>query len=127
MRILLPLAALVALSACDTKPTEIGPGAARTGATPTPTAAATPIKLPPSIAASKQYRCADNSLALVEWYSDGLSASVKTDAKASPVRVEAPAAGEAMVGGGYSLKGTKDDANVTFASPAKPKGQRCHV
>lgn len=126
MRILLPVIAALALSACDTSPTQIGPGAKPSG-TPTPTAPATPVKLPPSIAATKQYRCADNTLAFVEWYSDDLSASVKTDAKASAVRVVAPAVGDPMVGGGYSLKGGKGDASITFGSPAKPKGQRCHV
>ena len=83
--------------------------------------------VPPSIAASKQYRCVDNSLAFVDVYSDGTSASVRTTADGPATRIEAPAPGEAMVGGGYSLKGARTDVNITFASPAKPKGQRCHV
>jgi len=86
-----------------------------------------PVVMPPSIAATKQYRCADGSLAFAEFYSDDLSASVKSEAKASAVRIVAPAKGEAMVGGGYSLKGTKADANIVFGTPTHPKPQKCHV
>ena len=39
--------------------------------------AAAPVVLPPSIAASHAYRCNDNSLLYVDWYSDG-TARVKT-------------------------------------------------
>ncbi len=126
--ILLPAIALTMLAACDVKPTEVGPGADdSTGSSQAPAASATPVKLPPSIAASKQYRCADNSLALVEWYSDDLSASVRTKTDGTPQRVVAPAKGETMVGGGYQLKGLRTDANVMFATPAHPKLQKCHI
>lgn len=127
MRIILLTAALAGLSACDMNPTEIGPGAERTSQSTPAATPAKPVTLPPSIAASKQYRCADNSLALVEFYSDDLSASVRTSATGTPARVVAPAKGDTMVGGGYTLKGTKTDANVTFSSPDHPKAQRCHV
>ena len=126
--ILLTVAAMAGLSACDMKPTEIGPGAEESARARTaPTTPARPVTLPPSIAATKQFRCADNSLALVEFYSDDLSASVKTSATGTPTKITAPAKGETMVGGGYTLKGGKTDANVTFSSPDHPKPQRCHV
>lgn len=126
--ILLPAIALTMLAACDVKPTEVGPGAGEaTGSSQAPAASTTPVKLPPSIAAFRQYRCADNSLALVEWYSDDLSASVRTKADGKPQRVEAPAKGEEMVGGGYRLKGMRTDANVMFATPGHSKLQKCHV
>jgi hypothetical protein len=35
-----------------------------------------PVALPPSVAASKSYRCKDNSLVYIDWLSDG-SARVK--------------------------------------------------
>lgn len=124
--VLLTTATLMLLAGCDAKPTEVGPGASNETASATP-APSRPIKLPPSIAASKQYRCADNSLALVEWYSDDLSASVRTRTDGKDVRVTAPAKGEAMTGGGYVLKGTRMDANVSFGSPEHPKPQKCHV
>lgn len=126
--ILLTAAAMAGLTACDMKPTQVGPGAetqAKSGATPE--VPVKPVTLPPSISASKQFRCADNTLALVEFYSDDMSASVKTSATGAATKVTAPAKGETMVGGGYTLKGTKTDANVTFSSPDHPKTQRCHV
>lgn len=127
MRIILLTAALAGLSACDTKPTEIGPGATRTKTDEIATTPSKPVTLPPSIAASKQYRCADGSLALVDYYSDDMSASVKTTAAGTPVKIVAPAKGGTMVGGGYSLKGSKTDGNVSFSSPEHPRPQRCHV
>lgn len=119
------------LSACDVQPTKVGPGAS-TSQTVRDDAerearARTPIKMPPSIAATKQFRCADNTLAFVEFYSDDRSASVKTDPKATAVRVEAPTAGQTMVAEGWSLKGGKADAKVVFSSPGHPKPQSCHV
>jgi hypothetical protein len=126
--ILLPAVALTMLAACDVKPTEVGPGAGEAiGSPQVPATSTAPVKLPPSIAASKQYRCADNGLALVEWYSDDLSASVRTKTDGTPQRVVAPAKGEEMVGGGYRLKGLRTDANVMFATPEHPKLQKCHV
>jgi hypothetical protein len=75
-----------------------------------------PVALPPSVAASKTYRCADNSVVHVDWLSDGKSANVRTDAGGT-VQVAAPEAGEPMSGGtGYSVSGTADAASVTIAT-----------
>lgn len=58
---------------------------------------ATPVVLPPSIAASHSYRCKDNSLVYIDWMSDG-AARVKNsrDARATPVAVgdDAPLTGD---------------------------------
>lgn len=115
------------LTACE--PTKVGPGAEKdVQRQEEPSLALPKVELPPSIRASKSYRCADNSLLMAEWYSDDLSASVKTKADSPPVRVKAPAAGQAMVAeGGWSLKGGYKDAKVTFASPDHPKPMTCHV
>lgn len=127
LRILVLSAVLVSgLAACDTKPTEIGPGAVDR----TKPAAATPrvpVELPPAIAASKQYRCSDNSLAFVDFYSDDTSASMRAGKDARPTRVKAPAAGETMVADGFSLKGGKKDAKITITTPEHPKPLSCHV
>src|SRR5687768_8455614 len=75
-----------------------------------------PVALPPSVAASKTYRCADNSVVHVDWLSDGKSANVRTDAGGT-VQVAAPEAGQPMSGGtGYSVSGTADAASVTIAT-----------
>lgn len=128
LRILLMSAALVSgLSACDTKPTEVGPGASDRGS---PKATSTPlvsVELPPAISASKQYRCSDNSLAFVDFYSDGKSASLKTAKDGKAVRLAAPETGGTMVADGYSLKGAKTDAKVTITTPDHPKALSCHV
>lgn len=36
-----------------------------------------PVELPPSIVASRQYRCKDNSLVTIEWLSDGKKNSAR--------------------------------------------------
>ncbi len=68
------------------------------------------IVLPPSILASKVYRCKDNSVLYIDWLSDG-SARAKADknARATPV----------MVGENEPLTGSSTDAAVTY------NGQRC--
>ena len=130
MRTILISAVLVSgLTACDTKPTQVGPGAQdnqMSAVDPAPSSRIS-VELPPSIAASKQYRCADNSLAFVEFYSDSLSASVKTDPQDKSVRIVAPEAGKPMVAEGWSLKGGKDDAKIMLESPKHPKAMSCHV
>ena len=50
------------------------------------------VKLPPAIAASITYRCKDNSLLYVDWYSDG-SARVKAKQAETGTAVPAPAEG----------------------------------
>ena len=70
---------------------------------------AAPVTLPPSIAASKTYRCKDNSLVYVDWYSDG-SARVKK----SKNEVGATATDE-------ELKGDAQSTSVTA------NGQTCHA
>lgn len=66
-----------------------------------------PSKLPPSIQASKTYRCKDNSLVYIDWMSDQ-TAHVKADANGVGMP---PAEGE--------LKGTQADSTITF------KGKSC--
>ena len=74
-----------------------------------------PIELPPSVTASKTYRCADNSIVHVDWLSDGKSANIRTDA--GTVQVKAPEAGQPMTGGtGFSLAGTADAGAAKIAT-----------
>ena len=72
---LLTLAAAAALAGCDNSDHTIvgGPGADEPEVTSNE-----PVVLPPSINASKAYRCKDNSLIYVDWLSDG-TARVKKD------------------------------------------------
>jgi hypothetical protein len=74
---------------------------------------AEPIVLPPSIAASHAYRCKDNSLLYVDWYSDG-TARVKTSRSEAGTSV--PAADVPT-----TLKGDAQSGSITYG------GQTCHV
>lgn len=66
-----------------------------------------PVTLPPSIVASKTYRCKDNSLVYIDWMSDQTARvkSSKTDVGAPPAEGE--------------LTGTAADSSV------KLKGKSC--
>jgi|SRR5690242_3305294 len=67
------------------------------------------VVLPPSIQASKAYRCKDNSLVYIDWLSDG-SARVKNK------REEV---GTTVAAGDASLSGDAKAATITY------KGQSC--
>lgn len=108
----LPIAALVLLAACDTKPTTIvGGGPVDMDADKIK--AAPPVKLPPAMLASKSYRCKDNKIVYVDWFNDGTSANFKPKKDATPVALTAPAAGQPYVGGDVTVTGTVDAKSIT--------------
>jgi len=80
----LPAVAALALAACNKEDSTIVSGPADPMAEQLNNAA--PVTLPPSIKASKTYRCKDNSLAYVDWLSDGTARvkASKTDVGAAP-------------------------------------------
>ncbi len=106
-RPLLAFFAIAALAACDKQDHTIVAGGDRDA--PVNTAG---VVLPASIVSSKVYRCKDNSLAYVDWLSDG-AARVKTDKAAVATTVKP---GEA---GTPSLVGDATAATITF------NGQSC--
>ncbi|QIK77534.1 hypothetical protein G7077_10220 [Sphingomonas piscis] len=71
-----------------------------------------PVVLPPSITASKTYRCKDNSLVYIDWLSDG-TAKIKKNKEDYSAPVVTPGAD------GAPLKGAAADATVTV------NGQSC--
>lgn len=80
-----------------------------------------PVELPPTIAATKIYRCADNKVVYVDWLSDNKTATIRTDKNGSPTSVSAPEAGKPMTApGGYSLEGTAAASSATIAVPGHP-------
>ena len=102
------LVAAAALAGCDQSDHTIrggGPVDDQANATN----AAAPVTLPPSIAATKAYRCKDNSLIYVDWLSDGTARL-----KAARNEVGTPATAE-------ELKGDAESASVTA------NGKTCHV
>ena len=81
----------------------------------------TPVALPPSVTASKDYRCTDNKVVYVDWLSDGKTANVRTEQAGSPTQVASPAPGKPMTApGGYSVEGKSTDSSVKIAIPGHP-------
>ena len=113
---LIAVAAAALLAGCNQDNTIVAGGPDTTDPAAEALQANGPIALPPSVAASKTYRCADNSIVHVDWLSDGKSANVRTDAGGT-VSVSAPEAGQPMTGGtGYSVSGSANAASATIAT-----------
>jgi hypothetical protein len=121
---LIMLVAAAALAGCNKENHTIVAGA-NPGDTDTNATANAPLALPPSIAASKSYRCADNKLVYVDWLSDNKSANIRTDKDGTPTHVTAPEAGKPMAGPtGYSIEGNASAGSVKIAVPGHP-AQSC--
>ena len=85
---------------------------------------AAPVELPPAIAASKTYRCKDNSLIYIDWFNDNLTANLRLKSKTgTPINLTAPSAGAAYAGGGYELSGSAEAKSVTLKKGGA--GQAC--
>jgi hypothetical protein len=116
---LLALIAAAALAGCNEDHT-IVTGGPQEGNDANQMAAEANITLPPSISASKIYRCADNDVVYVDWLSDGKSANIRAEKDSPPTQVTAAEAGKPMTAaGGYSLTGTPDAASVRIAVPGQ--------
>src|SRR6185503_3333407 len=95
--LLLAIAATAALAGCGNKEDHTivaGPDSDVANQSP---AANAPVTLPPSIAASKIYRCKDNSVVYIDWLSDNVSANFRGKQTDVPVTLTAPAVGKPMV------------------------------
>ena len=105
---ILSLAAAAALAGCNNEDHTIVAGP---GADEEPVANAGTVVLPPAIAASKTYRCKDNSLVSIDWLSDG-TARIKGDQPGTGTTVTPADAAS-------PLKGDPQAATVTY------NGQSC--
>ena len=77
-----------------------------------------PVELPPSISASKTYRCGSSTIVHVNWMSDGKSATIRTEQNGSPTLVSAPEAGQPLTAAsGHALTGTAEAASVSITLP----------
>ncbi len=118
------IAAAAALAGCNKENHTIvaGPDGPDNGAN---AAANAPVALPPSIMASKIYRCADNKVVYVDWLSDDKTANVRTDKGGNPTQVVAAEPGQPMTApGGYELSGSASAASAKIAVPGHPS-QSC--
>lgn len=120
----LPIAAaLLALSACNNRPTAeaVDPNSE---AVSNQTAAA-PVELPPAIKAERTFRCRDNSLVYVTFFEGDKQALVRTQPNGAPTTLRAANAGEPLTAeGGYSLTGTTE--SITLTLPGKDE-QTCRT
>ena len=115
------LAATAALAGCN-KENHTIVGGGDPADTDTNVAANGPVALPPTITASKVYRCADNKIVYVDFLSDNKTANVRIDKNGGPVQVTAAEPGKPMTAaGGYSLEGSASDASVKIALPGHPE------
>lgn len=86
---------------------------------------AAPVELPPAIAASKTYRCKDNSLVQIDWLADNKGAYVhgadrtQTHVKPAEAVEGQPASTDLTAEGGYVLKGNATASTVNLTMPGK--------
>ncbi|WP_370309673.1 hypothetical protein [Sphingobium abikonense] len=86
---------------------------------------AAPVELPPSVKATKQYRCKDNSLYFVDFMTDDKTANFRTKKGGEPTQLKAAEAGQPFTAeGGYEVSGQGDEVKITV--PGK-SAQGCHV
>lgn len=122
--LLITLAAAAALAGCKQEGHTIVSGPPGDNVTNVAESNA-PIAMPPSITASKIYRCADNKVVYVDWLSDGKTANVRTDKAGAPTQVTAAEAGKPMTAaGGYSVEGSATASEAKIAVPGHP-AQSC--
>jgi len=124
--LLIALAAAAALAGCNKENHTIVAGGPPAD-TDTNTAANANVQLPPSIVATKLYRCTDNSIVTVDYLSDNKSANVRVGKDTTSMQVTAPAAGQPMTAaGGYSVDGSPSSSSAKIAVPGHPS-QTCNA
>ena len=85
------------------------------------------VVLPPTIAQSKIYRCADNKVVYVDWLSDNKSANIRTESGGVATQVTAAEPGKPMSSpSGFSIEGSAAAHAIKVALPGHP-AQSCNV
>jgi hypothetical protein len=122
--LLLTLAAAAALAGCNKENHTImaGPDTGEHNA-----AANANVQLPPSIIATKLYRCADNSVVTVDYLSDNKSANVRAGKGGAVTQVTSAEPGQPMsAAGGYSVEGSPTSSSAKIAVPGHA-AQSCNA
>lgn len=114
-------AASIALTACSNEPEVIGVNRYDPQAEALKNAA--PVAPPPMVSASKTYRCSDNSLFYVDFYSDN-TATIRTEQTGSPTSLNSTSGAPPFTAAGYSVSGNGD--NVRITAPGH-NNVACHV
>ena len=103
-------AASIALTACSNEPEVIGNGRFDPQAEALKNAA--PVAPPPMVSASKIYRCSNNSVFYVDFYSDN-SATIRTEQTGSPTSLASANGQPPFTAEGYSVSGNGDNVRIT--------------
>ncbi|HYJ29791.1 MAG TPA: hypothetical protein VEW25_05565 [Allosphingosinicella sp.] len=103
------IAAALALSACG-EPETVGP--ADNDPQKEALAKATPKQLPPSIQVSRVYRCHDNSLVYVDFYTNQ-TAQVRTSEGGTPTMLTTPDGTSPYVAEGFSVGANAARTSIT--------------
>jgi len=121
--LIIPVAAALALAACNSSDhTIVQNGPADPMANELKNAP--PVQLPPSIIATKTYRCKDNSLVYLDWLAQNgqpAGANFRSEKNGTPTQLLPGADGKEpfTAAGGYSLTGTSEASSVTLERPGK--------
>ncbi len=78
---------------------------------------AAPVELPPSITASRTYRCRDNSLVYIDFYSNNTATIRNARGGEIAATVTSPDGAEPYTAEGYSVSADAD--TITYAAPGK--------
>ena len=114
LRIAASLTLLALVSACNSQPETIDGNTKEETSKPT-NANGSPVELPPMMVASHTYRCKDNSLVKVEFFSD--KTALIAVGSAAGTKVTQGADGGAYTADGYSVSGPGSE--VTLTVPGK--------
>ncbi|MGQ0660171.1 hypothetical protein [Sphingosinicella sp.] len=114
-------AASIALAACNNEPEVIGTNRYDPQAEALKNAA--PVAPPPMVSASKTYRCSDNSLFYVDFYSDN-TATIRTEQTGSPTSLTSTNGAPPFIAPGYSVSGNGN--NVRITAPGH-NNVACHI
>ncbi len=114
-------AASIALAACNSEPEVLTINKYDPQAEALKNAA--PIAPPPMVSASKTYRCSDNSLFYVDFYSDN-TATIRTEQTGSPTSLNSTNGAPPFTAAGYSVSGNGD--NVRITAPGH-NNVACHI
>jgi hypothetical protein len=109
-------AALSILAACNSEPEVIGAPVDRQGEAMRNRPAPTPAELPPSIVASRSYRCADSSVVYIDFLSNK-TASLRKSQTDTPTLLTATSDSGPYVADGYSV--SANATAIQYTAPGK--------